>query len=392
MGFQRLLLIAACLVVAICGIVFLMLPPESTWTLNIAEDSMSGSHTQNTSRTKEPVGEEQKQCHYNLVVHIGPPKTGTTAVQAFLQAKKSWLEESFGIFSAGMSRDPKDPYQLPLFLLKKPNANSSIANEILQEINARLGKQDIILSSEAFTMLAPEHWENFKSRLTDSGRCLRLVMVHRRESDQLFSQWNQLNRAKHPPLMFGHFFLRVSEKFSTDYSPRLWKTASAAANAGVVGVSYEYLEETHCSFAVFLICNATLGREGISWRQCAEAIKSQIHGQEELQNTSPPAAALDVLRLAYGLHRQVYDDHSCLFNLNVRDAAIARVAQQMPTICGTFDAQFQLGEDEWFKQSGAARPTSKSKTTCLVDESKLTTSHWKLIKTTLPKCQASHEN
>lgn len=314
-------------------------------------------------------------------MHIG---TGAMAVESFLHTEKAWIERSFGIFVAGMPRNK--PESAGKILL---DPKSATAKKILEEINSRLGKQDIILSSDDFLYWEPEHWKMFKSHLADSGLCLRLLMVHRRGSDHMFSQWYEENRIRTSPQSFGIWFLKNSPRFSTDYQLKIWNTASAASGAGALGVSYEYLDQQRGGLAAFLICNATL-REGASWRQCAESIESQMKGHTEHVSTSSPAV-LDVYRLAYGIHRQVSgdDDETCTFDqtAEANGATLVKVAQQVPLRCGTFDEQFQLEEDEWFKQTGAKRPAKRSKTTtCLVEEAKLKTQDWNLIKQILSKC------
>eukprot|EP00438_Fugacium_kawagutii_P014646 Skav218863 [mRNA] locus=scaffold2417:125648:126784:+ [translate_table: standard] len=330
---------------------------------------------------------EKKSCKHHFVVHIGPPKSGSTAVQEFLFQKGAWLQESFGIFTGNLKL-AKAPFAI--IRVVQGNKDKGVvhrAEKILEDVNSRLGKQDVVLSSEHFVRFQSSHWEKFKARLADSGRCMRMVMVHRRESDRTFSQWNQRNKMKKFPDSFGLSYLRYSDsKFNPDYNIRLWHSLSSAAPAGVVGVSYEYLKESNYSFAAFLICNATLHREGTSWKQCVASIAREEDSFRSVTNVSPPPAAIDVVRLAYSLQSQ--GGRRCSSRLKI-SSSVKQVALQMPTTCGNIDAQYKHVEDEWFKKSSALRPVrTPSKDTCFVDESRLNRSHWKLIKKVVPRCRA----
>eukprot|EP00438_Fugacium_kawagutii_P021357 Skav220319 [mRNA] locus=scaffold972:106649:107815:- [translate_table: standard] len=334
---------------------------------------------------------EKRRCQHHLVVHIGPHKTGSSAVQTFLVKKRKFLRKSFGI-STGTFAGAKSPSLLRYALrevtldskhsIKVQKRRKHEAESILRDINSRLGKQDIVLSSEAFSQWSSGHWDRLKSRLADSGRCMRLVMVHRRESDQMVSQFTQWEKFHKSPASFGYFLLQHSKHFTPDYQVMMWNRAVAAAPAGVVGVSYEYLKESHYSFAAFLICNATLRREGPSWKLCVASITREERTFSAVQNVSPLLVVMDVVRLAQGLQHQNGCKTQTFRELQKRKA-VPRVAKQMPMVCGNFDAQFKHGEDAWFNLSSAARPRvrSQSDATCLLDESSLNKTHWELIRT-----------
>eukprot|EP00438_Fugacium_kawagutii_P026045 Skav215417 [mRNA] locus=scaffold356:440717:448767:- [translate_table: standard] len=366
---------------AACGLVtsgltfFSLVPcsPKLQWKIHHVQ-ARAVTRTQQAAVTSLPAlakaskGQKRK-CKHHLVMHIGPHKTGSSAVQTFLLEKRSFLAESFGIFT-GTFLYPKDPNKLgsalrevrsnSMMSIKVQKRLKSIAEKILQDVNSRLGKQDIVLSSETLS-LWDWQWETLKSRLADSGRCMRLVMVHRRESDQMVSQFAQWEKYSAVPVSFGSFLLydgpeglqfnSNSEYFTPDYQVRMWKRASAAA--GAVGVSYEYLKESNFSFAAFLICNATLGREGPSWKKCVASIMREESTFDSRTNVSPLPIVLDLVRLAQGFQLQ----NGCTTtNINKTSEEVKQVAEQMPTACGTFDAQFKRGEDAWFNLSFAARP------------------------------------
>eukprot|EP00438_Fugacium_kawagutii_P010010 Skav223137 [mRNA] locus=scaffold470:155804:156346:+ [translate_table: standard] len=163
----------------------------------------------------------------------------------------------------------------------------------------------------------------------------------------------------------------------------MWDTISAAAPAGAVGVSYEFLKENNRSFAGFLICNATLRLEGASWKERVASITQEERSIDSWRNVSPLHTALDVVRLANSLRHQ--GGLNC--TIDPWSQNVEEVAMQMPVVCGTFDAFFERGEDAWFRKTSAARPVTPSTKSCFVNEPKLTNVHWKLIRNILQKCE-----
>eukprot|EP00438_Fugacium_kawagutii_P028509 Skav201409 [mRNA] locus=scaffold4679:39772:40179:- [translate_table: standard] len=135
-----------------------------------------------------------------------------------------------------------------------------------------------------------------------------------------------------------------------------------------------------------MICNATLRQEGDAWKQCMASISEEENkvASESEKNVSPLHTALDVVRLANGLRHQGGLDCT----INPWSQNVVDVAMQMPVVCGTFDAYFKSGEDEWFNKTSAARPVNPSTESCFVDEPKLTNVHWTLIRDILQKCKA----
>lgn len=105
-----------------------------------AETSSEGKKKSSKQAFAKTSSEGKKNsCKYHFVVHIGPPKSGSTAVQEFLFHRGAWIEESFGIFTGNLKL-AKAPFAI--IRVVQGNKEEGVvgrAEKILEDINSRLG-------------------------------------------------------------------------------------------------------------------------------------------------------------------------------------------------------------------------------------------------------------
>ena len=351
------------------------------------------------------------RCPFKFVVHVGPHKTGTTSLQSFLVKEADWLMKEFQVFVAasGNGKDgAKIPHtifhQLGVVLASKHLVNTSFLADTLKRMNAVMGTAHVVLSAEGFSKMNKTEWNYFKTFFGDHAECLSILVAHRRESDRLFSHWNQLNKDKSNPESFTQFALRVlqfdpSGHIKSSQLELLDILTSIVGGRGrVYGVSYEFLRETNTSMAAFLICNVTLGlsdaqerqdadgKEDRGWTSCNAAVEQRSKTKQWL-NVSPPMTAIDVVRLAHFLYLGASTKPLCntTFALKHVSAGVVRVADKMPVSCGTLNGAFKFARGEWFSRTQAQHPFSPTKPTCVVNEASLTKEHWAMIDALLPQ-------
>ena len=349
--------------------------------------------------------EFRPHCNRTLVVHVGPWKTGTTSMQSFLVQQAKWLEQEFGVF-VGMRGEPKGAAYLPWtihykFQNKTPDcfycADDTTFAERVADIRAHLLKKQafVVVSAEDFSSLSLEQWFYFKSLFANMPGCLSIVPVVfiRHPTSWYRSMWVENNKAGVPatflqyifgPLFGGNALDRFGD---ADFQLALLnKLQHVFGSQAVQAASYEGLLARNLSAATFLVCNATLHHKGAKWSRCKDFIMAK-HAHSA--NISPPAAALDVVRLAFDMHgvRQINKPCNAEFRLRAVDANVIQVANQMPQLCGTLDAFFTPALDKWYHQSRAPPPDRKYSAVCSVDEKAMTPHHWQLIQSLLPKCE-----
>jgi len=122
------------------------------------------------------------------LLHIGPPKTGTTAVQAALHRGRTVLEEQ-GVFNASPIRHP---YAATRFAAGHPLPHrTQIAERAWHEVAQRFRESTAratVLSSEALYRASPER---ARAIVEDLGGDVRVVVTLRALAPQLRAQWQE---------------------------------------------------------------------------------------------------------------------------------------------------------------------------------------------------------
>ena len=91
-----------------------------------------------------------------------------------------------------VGKDGKSFSDLAMWVLQRTSNPRSVpfdegyVRALLGQIKAQLKQRHVVLSSESFSIFERKEWEFLKSQLTQK-RCLKLVVVHRRETQRLLS-------------------------------------------------------------------------------------------------------------------------------------------------------------------------------------------------------------
>ena len=109
----------------------------------------------------------------------------------------------------------------------------------------------------------------------------------------------------------------------TDKQLKLLDILEAHFPENVVAASYDYLKETNCSVAAYLICNASLRMTGQLWKECRDSINAR---STAVRNLSPPHAAIDVVVLA----RAAYEMKRALSSAPCKPWPVVRRSRNVP--------------------------------------------------------------
>ncbi|CAE7634042.1 unnamed protein product [Symbiodinium sp. CCMP2592] len=350
-----------------------------------------------------------------LVVHVGPQKTGTTAIQDFLDQNADWLRTqglTVGFHGFPHANCMHHCQATALYLHCKRQVDMASQGVVVKEQNdtfsflqSKLSSSKlVVLSSEAFTKFDNGTWRCFKSQV-GADTCLSAVVFHRNAADWVASQWSQASTYDSTPVRFSTYLAKSARDPADahgDVDGQLKLLNKLAVFDRVVPVSYDYLKEVNCSGAAFLICNASLGLVGTEWLQC----KRSVDIRQTFPNKSPPRAAIDVVRLARDFYeiKQAMQRNSSPCNPwpitkmskflfyhpetvpISRNPAIVEAAKHVPVKCARLDALFHHETGRWFSRTGAKRPGSRSRPICTADVAAFEAKHWRLIGKIAPHC------
>ncbi|CAE7243783.1 unnamed protein product, partial [Symbiodinium sp. CCMP2456] len=156
----------------------------------------------------------------------------------------------------------------------------------------------VVLSSEEFSTFTSEAWRLFRSQLVTKS-CLSAVVLHRDAPRWIAAGWSQKNKRTSNPTTLSSEFAKLGKQTTDahgDSDPQLKLLNTLKDNfPHVAAASYDYLSEVNCSIAAFLVCNVSLGLTGPKWTHCRDLANNRSTARP---NTSPPHAAIDVVRLA----------------------------------------------------------------------------------------------
>lgn len=149
-----------------------------------------------------------------LYLHIGTPKTATTAIQSFCYDNRDVLEQHgyyYPMFDYQFENVQK--YRNGHFLVcrvfdeshtRLPEKQEALTMQILGELFAMFEQYDtIILSDEGIWnrgFFEDTHcWSKIQKGLVDKGILVKVIVYFRRQDDFLFSWWNQqIKEGMHP--------------------------------------------------------------------------------------------------------------------------------------------------------------------------------------------------
>ncbi|CAJ1409714.1 unnamed protein product [Effrenium voratum] len=356
--------------------------------LNVIEDVKAGSGR----------AASDAACR-TLVVHVGPWKTGTTSLQSFLVKEAKWLEQELDVLVA-LKGDEKSNAYLPFTILRKTGqlnqsdcphcVDDAVFASRVEHIASLLSRPSagVILSAEDLSLLSGKEWAMFKDLFANTSVCTRFLPVVSMRSPTSWYQslWIEYNKLGVPQsfmqfLSSFRFGGRSRDEFGDADTQLAVLNQLQLAFGPPVAASYDQLLEQNVSTAAFLICNATLGRQGEAWERCRDALASKALSVE---NVSPPPAALDVVRLAFNLYNSRQRPCNASFGLRATQVPVIEVAAQMPLLCGSLDAFFVPELDKWYQETKAQAPSGRGTVHCSVDERAMTPSHWRSIRDLVP--------
>ncbi|CAE6914284.1 unnamed protein product [Symbiodinium sp. CCMP2456] len=361
-----------------------------------------------------------------LLFHVGPAKTGTSALQHFLFTEQQWLEHSWNVGAAmnGVKTGQCLAWHVACKFGHEESCRKAVKRMRLDELNvtAQLESLEscaalilsliktklrrhasVVFSSEALARLDARMWQYLKAMFQQDNDkpCLSAVVFHRAPVDWLASLWMQVAKQENAPRSWMEFLgqirqigsrdgglVRPDAEGDVDLQLQLLNILMNAFPQAVDAASYDYLKEVNCSTAAFLICNATLRKTGQTWEICRDAINRKAAASIHV---SPPLAAVDVLRLARAVKNATMTATQARLckNLTIPLAGspkVIKVASSLPLSCADLDDFFKPETDTWFVRTQAQRAQTRSKPFCSVAIDRLEPEHWQLIGSLVQGC------
>lgn len=238
-----------------------------------------------------------------VYLHIGPPKTGTTAIQNFFENNKEALAQNNACFPDFNLRYIRPDHYFKVayvrnahFLVKawrslltdKPNATYLSVLDQLEELGKKYDK--IILSDESLWIFGDKHregWAVLKSDLEKRGLKLCVVAYLRRQDSFVLSYYRQMVRVAITELPFYEYWDTLQNKYPMDYYSYTKYLAGVIGKENVFFRVYErgqFRGEEHNIYSDFL---EILGL----------SLKDGFVLKKEVYNTSPDDSLLELRRI-----------------------------------------------------------------------------------------------
>lgn len=195
-----------------------------------------------------------------VYLHIGMPKTGTTAIQNFLWNNQAALEKhracypELGMKYVRVSKLRNAHFLVDHLIDSRPAGADYVS--ILDQI-AKLGEQydTILLSDESIWEIKskqPMFWEKLKQDLEIRGLALRVVVYLRRQDGFAQSVYRQKIKGSYTDLPFDAYLERLREIYSLDYFPCIEMLVKTLGRDSLILHVYEKEQYGGNLFADFL--------------------------------------------------------------------------------------------------------------------------------------------
>lgn len=329
----------------------------------------------------------------HLVIHVGLHKTSTTSTQAFLTSHSKALDSDYGIKVAA-SETAKSGARIANTLAEKHGMYYSpkYLEDSVKKIRAWLSNNlTVLLSSESFDRMSYPVFEDFLSRV---GADNSTAVVSLREPTSWLRSYWHLSMSHHNYQSFQAWLLE--ERPENLASPYTTVQNARRAFDRVDVVSFDYLRYLGNTVASYLVCNVSLGLSGHEdWRRCVERI------DEKVPHSNPSSQPIfnDLVRYANTAKKVLGCSSSKLLDVNVESSEFKSFLHNVPTTCSTsrdhlfdeeffssssnsyFSHMFQQSWNSWLNRDLHALSQNHSlgytpKPICIVDDAKLTSSHW----------------
>lgn len=246
----------------------------------------------------------------SLYLHIGMPKTGTTAIQTFLNDNAEVLERNKICFPDFGFRYPRVGVLRNahfLFYVETDESGEFITTPAYPKAYAKyrsaldqigeLGKHydKIILSDEALwrrKSSRPAFWKGLKKDLESKGLTLHLIVYLRRQDDFAQSMYRQKVRSFHTCLTFSDFLKNFTESYPLDYPAYLNMLSECVGRENIslrVYESRQYRGEEKNLFSDFLDVLGLSFSDGFEVKQplCNIALDDSQLELRRILNTLP---------------------------------------------------------------------------------------------------------
>ena len=205
-----------------------------------------------------------------IYLHIGLPKTGTTAIQEFLGNNTEALEKHGICFpDFGLRYSRVNPFRNGHFLIesfedspagRKDLSRAGAEYDSLLDRITEIGNhfEKIILTDESLWRLGnqfPEFWEKLSGDLARRSQQLRVIVYLRRQDNLVLSFYRQKVKGIRTGLPFKDYLNRFRSNYSMDYLSYLDMLSECIGKENIIVRIYEkeqYQGEEHSLFSDFL--------------------------------------------------------------------------------------------------------------------------------------------
>lgn len=191
-----------------------------------------------------------------LYVHVGTPKTATSAIQKFCADNRAVLEQKGYCYPEfPWSYPPKSPNRNGLFLQGVVRNASGKRNKEEEKLRVRQGLElvsakfaqydNVILSDEGIWQPMYDRrktvWKELSAEGKKSGFTVKAIVYLRRQDEFLSSWWNQLIKMRRPipgkhyeTMTWEEYYAQVPDSMQLDYYAALERISAVIGKENVI--------------------------------------------------------------------------------------------------------------------------------------------------------------
>lgn len=190
-----------------------------------------------------------------VYIHIGTPKTGTSAIQVFMQKKKNrkllkqhgYDYPNLGFDFPGINSNRNahclNPFIYDSNKKRQRDKEKEVVEQAFDKIEKRLEKvENLIFSDEQMWNnkdIDKERLTYFKERLAKAGADLKIIVYFRRQDLLIQSYWAQQVKENMTISFSEYIKSKKAQYFKLDYAKRLDEIAQAVGKENIIVRAYE---------------------------------------------------------------------------------------------------------------------------------------------------------
>ena len=170
-----------------------------------------------------------------VYIHVGTPKTGTSAIQVFCSKNRKLLKEKGVCY-------PNLGFDFP-GISSNRNGHCEVADQALEKLTGMLDNFPVFVLSDEHIWnnkdITTERLLHYKEKLAEAGADMKIIVYLRRQDLLIQSYWAQQGKECMNTSFSDYIVSKKAKYFKLDYDKRLEEMAAAVGRENIIVRVYE---------------------------------------------------------------------------------------------------------------------------------------------------------